>query len=185
MGLDMYLRRKVYVSQPFDFETDKVSTVKVEGIKDWNGEDIPINSAKVKYIIEEAGYWRKANAIHKWFVDNVQEGKDECQESYVSQEDMKKLLGIVNQVLDSIELVPAKINAGYRFTPAGKEEILEEGMAVKDYSVAQALLPVADGFFFGGKDYDQWYVNDLKRTKEILESALADDKGEYYYQASW
>ena len=22
--------------------------------------------------------WRKANAIHKWFVDNVQDGVDDC-----------------------------------------------------------------------------------------------------------
>ena len=27
---------------------------------------------------EEVGYWRKANAIHGWFVRNVQNGKDDC-----------------------------------------------------------------------------------------------------------
>lgn len=36
-------------------------------------------------------YWRKANQIHAWFVDNVQDGKDECQRSYVSREKLKEL----------------------------------------------------------------------------------------------
>ena len=39
----------------------------------------------------EAMYWRKANAIHKWFVDNVQGGKDECQEHLVTMEQLTKL----------------------------------------------------------------------------------------------
>lgn len=28
--------------------------------------------------IIDLGYWRKQNAIHKWFVENVQDGVDEC-----------------------------------------------------------------------------------------------------------
>lgn len=181
MGLDMYLRRKLYIWHPFEGPT----TLKIEGVPKLGEREVAIDPQKVKYIIEEAGYWRKANAIHAWFVKNLQDGKDECQESYVSREDMKKLLNTVNKVLESIELVPAKINAGYRFSGGVKEEILEDGETVKDFSVAQALLPVREGFFFGGKDYDQWYVNDLKRTKEILEKALEDEVGDYYYQASW
>lgn len=26
----------------------------------------------------ELAYWRKANAIHRWFVDNIQNGVDDC-----------------------------------------------------------------------------------------------------------
>ena len=29
-------------------------------------------------IIEQVGYWRKANQIHNWFVENVQDGEDDC-----------------------------------------------------------------------------------------------------------
>ncbi len=28
-------------------------------------------------------YWRKNNAVHKWFVDNLNNGEDDCQEYYV------------------------------------------------------------------------------------------------------
>lgn len=36
-------------------------------------------------------YWRKANQIHKWFVDNIQSGKDDCGYYYVSLEKLKDL----------------------------------------------------------------------------------------------
>ena len=44
-------------------------------------------------------YWRKANQIHKWFVDNVQGGNDNCGEYYVSQEKLKELLDLVKRTL--------------------------------------------------------------------------------------
>lgn len=36
-------------------------------------------------------YWRKANQIHGWFVDNVQGGKDECEEHHVTREQIQTL----------------------------------------------------------------------------------------------
>ena len=44
-------------------------------------------------------YWRKANQIHKWFVDNVQDGNDNCGEYYVSQNQLQELLDLVNRAL--------------------------------------------------------------------------------------
>ena len=32
-----------------------------------------------KMIIERVGYWRKANQIHNWFVNRVQDGIDDCE----------------------------------------------------------------------------------------------------------
>lgn len=42
--------------------------------------------------------WRKANAIHKWFVDNVQNGKDDCSKWMVGMEDLKKLNQLIGEV---------------------------------------------------------------------------------------
>ena len=36
-------------------------------------------------------YWRKANNIHKWFVDNVQHGEDDCGTYDVSIKRLKEL----------------------------------------------------------------------------------------------
>jgi hypothetical protein len=30
-------------------------------------------------LLTKVAYWRKANQIHRWFVENVQNGKDECE----------------------------------------------------------------------------------------------------------
>jgi len=44
-------------------------------------------------------YWRKANQIHKWFVDHVQNGVDNCEEYYVSREQLQLLLDTCKIVL--------------------------------------------------------------------------------------
>ena len=149
MGLDMYLNKRTYV-QYWEHNGDDNYEVKVTK----GGEPTKIDPKKVKYIIEEAGYWRKQNQIHRWFVENVQEGIDNCGEYYVSKEDLKTLL----------DLCP-KVKA--------------------DHSLADSLLPSASGFFFGGTEYDEWYFDGIDNTIQILEEALEDERGDYYYSSSW
>ncbi len=93
MGLDMYLNKKTYV-QYWEHNGDDNYEVKVTK----KGEPTKINPKKVKYIIEEAGYWRKANQIHKWFVDNVQGGEDNCGEYYVDRDKLVELLDLCKKV---------------------------------------------------------------------------------------
>jgi hypothetical protein len=98
MGLDMYLSKKHYVQkwnhQP---KNEQFDVAVKKGDDDYNF----INPEKVKYIEEEIGYWRKANHIHKWFVENVQDGIDECQESHVGIGDLKSLLCLCKEVLEN------------------------------------------------------------------------------------
>ena len=47
------------------------------------------------------------------------------------------------------------------------------------------LLPRRSGFFFGGKDYDEYYVMDTEYTIDILTSILAGEDGLFYYHSSW
>jgi hypothetical protein len=123
----------------------------------------------------EAGYWRKANAIHKWFVDNVQDGTDDCGEYRVSIGHLKELRDTAKQVLDE-----------YREWLAIPEDERdnEEPFEFGD------RLPTQAGFFFGGTDYDEWYVRDLEITIEQLDRILAEhashgDWIDYIYQSSW
>tara|TARA_R110002126_G_scaffold14054_14_gene59814 strand:+ start:181 stop:630 length:450 start_codon:yes stop_codon:yes gene_type:complete len=55
------------------------------------------------------GYWRKANAIHNWFVQNTQGGKDECQPSYVARNQLAELKDLCIKAIatkDTKELQP-------------------------------------------------------------------------------
>ena len=96
MGLDMYLEARRFIS-------------------DWRDEDKPLQEAvnaaipdrgdmNVNTVICQAAYWRKANQIHKWFVDNVQDGKDDCGTYYVSQEQLKSLRDVCQRVLENRNL---------------------------------------------------------------------------------
>ena len=59
----------------------------------------------------EIGYWRKANAIHKWFVDNVQNGVDDCGEYKVTKEQLIQLHNACNDVLNNHSLAESLPNA--------------------------------------------------------------------------
>lgn len=62
------------------------------------------------YTVDDAGefveiaYWRKANFAHKWFVDNVQNGIDECQVSLVTTEQLEELCNVCRRVLEDNSL---------------------------------------------------------------------------------
>ena len=85
MGLDMYLTRKKFIGANYEHR-------KVEGLISItsNGKEIPIDFNKVSYIEESAAYWRKANAIHNWFVKNVQNVNDDCDLYHVSKENIQE-----------------------------------------------------------------------------------------------
>jgi hypothetical protein len=140
-------------------------------------------------ISEEVGYWRKANQIHNWFVENVQYGVDDCDyHDEVTKETLEELLDACQRVLDSCELVIGKIKNGERLENGEWVPILEDGQYVRDYSIAEELLPRCQGFFFGGYDYDQYYVEDIKHTIDIITKVLETTDFEtqmIYYVSSW
>lgn len=50
-------------------------------------------------IFECVGYWCRANAIHNWFVMNVQNSQDDCGLYQVSQKKLQELLDISKEIL--------------------------------------------------------------------------------------
>jgi len=181
MGLDMYLTRKLYLGA--SYEHNKI-TGKIETYKD--GKLLDIDLSKIDEIEQRAGYWRKANAIHNWFVANVQDGMDDCDEYYVSKADLQSLLDTVNDVLSKIKMKKGRLHSGTRWEGGVKTELYEQGKVIKNPEVCEAL-PTTSGFFFGSTDYNEWYVDSLKETKAILEESLDPkyDNFSFYYHSSW
>jgi hypothetical protein len=108
MGLDMYLYKKNYMRQGDFYKPEFVNEVIVKT----GGEiDTKIKPERIRYIVEEVGYWRKANQIHKWFVDNVQDGNDNCGSYWVGNHKLEELLELCKQVRDdnskADELLPS------------------------------------------------------------------------------
>lgn len=120
-----------------------------------------VDSKRVRYVEEEVGYWRKANAIHRWFVENVQKGEDNCETYPVTITQLMTLRDLCQEVLNS-----------------------------KAVELAEATMPTKPGFFFGGTEYDDYYFDDLKSTVETVDRILEEDRMEgtystYTYQSSW
>ena len=99
MGLDMYLEARKYVSKSNwkDGEPspnpDYSSLVALapEGAT----EKALFGSANISLTV---GYWRKANAIHKWFCD-LDGGRDECQEIHVNREKLMELRSLCESIV--------------------------------------------------------------------------------------
>jgi len=182
MGLDMYLNKKTYLGFNYEHNREEDGTVPLTV----GGKHSHIMPKRVSEIIEQVGYWRKSNAIHAWFVENVQEGKDDCGEYYVSREQLTALLELVRAALSTVTLKDGSVTNGYQGTPDGWEPILEDGQVIDNKEVLENMLPTQGGFFFGGTDYDQYYFQELKETRDILTGALKETGGgEFYYRASW
>lgn len=184
MGLDMYLNKKIYIGAEYDINEIEG---KIEITR--HGKPIPINFKKVTYITEEAVYWRKANQIHKWFVDNVQNGVDDCGHYYVSKENIKALLKTIN---DLFEEVKPYIDLSKVDFDAIEEKSFDELIAnncEKIGAICDKYLPTQSGFFFGGVKYDFWYFFDLNFTKKEFEKLIEDNEenniGSLEYHASW
>lgn len=172
MGLDMYLYARKYVSGTdysnkngqFTMTPNPQLDTVIEPVgltrKDLD-QDSPSAIVGVKVL-----QWRKANQIHDWFVNNIQRGEDDCKEYYVSRETLEELLANLGEVLS--------IRNG---THNGDPDITIED-----------ILPTAEGFFFGGTEYDEYYWSEVERTYEAINALLNNPKFEdfdFEYSSSW
>lgn len=132
--------------------------------------------------------WRKANHIHKWFVDHVCDGKDDCEPYEVEEYQLEDLLSICKTIKANVKLVNGTVNNGYTWDGEKMVPITDNGKVVDDPELCARLLPTKDGFFFGGTDYDQWYMDDIEYTIQMLEKVLKEidwDNEMVWYEASW
>jgi hypothetical protein len=125
MGLDMYLSARKHINKIEWDKLDRDSDTRYSEATASQWFDV-VNAAGVATLVDKesiygvdvsvnVAYWRKSNQIHKWFVDNVQGGEDDCGEYYVSREKLTELLTTCRQALfkkDPSELMPS---AGFFF----------------------------------------------------------------------
>lgn len=105
MGLDMYFYKREYISH-YDFSKNPTRASEIEVICKTKFEDGDIKEEHFStkngcvFVELEIAYWRKANAIHKYFIDTCAKGVDECQNIYVEYSDVQELIKLCKEVLE-------------------------------------------------------------------------------------
>jgi hypothetical protein len=192
MGLDMFLRASVHVARydhnqkDTELGDDLLQVLTRHTGIPFEAVQQPSNSINVEVT---AVYWRKANAIHQWFVDNVQNGVDDCGTYSVSAEDLQRLADLCDEVLSKIEMEDGQIHTSTVYSGGDTTAIVEDGKVIANPEVAEALLPTTSGFFFGSTAYNEYYIEDLRYTRDRLRELLAIPTAGrslwYEYHASW
>lgn len=122
----------------------------------------------------EVAYWRKANAVHDWFVTNVQFGEDDCGYYPVQLSQLGQLRDTIDGVLGDFDTNRVDVN--------DPDFVVPNDLRVR----ALDALPPKDGFFFGGQEVDAWYLRDLVYTKSVVDEVLNTIRyGQYIYHSSW
>lgn len=108
-------------------------------------------------------YWRKANSVHSWFVENCQGGIDECQETPIHVEQLAHLRSTCVEALDAYE----------------------DGEIAR----AEQIMTPESGFFFGGTEVDEWWARDMQETIDQIDrcinAAIKVGGISFVYQSSW
>ena len=126
---------------------------------------------------KELMYWRKANQIHNWFVQNCQNGVDDCEYYAITVADLLKLKEVCEKILTMTEKRKAMRYTSYSATE--KEEVDVLYLTPEGVEYASEHLPSRGGFFFGSTEYDDWYVLQLKDTVEQINDTLDTLNCEY------
>lgn len=128
MGLDMYLTAERYF---------------------WNGEPAPvIDGHTIKSVRAEAACWRKANQIHKWFVDNIQEGRDECQEHFVGREQLIELRDLCKKAIHTNDPTLLPPQPGFFFGSTEIDQYCWDDLQDTIDQIDDALNKFSDAWYF-------------------------------------
>jgi hypothetical protein len=125
---------------------DKFNTIAdAIGVRDFMDKELPSIQCQVK-----VGYWRKANAIHDWFVQNCQDGNDDCRESYVSIEQLEELRKICQMVLDNHALASEYLptTSGFFFGSTEYDEWYFQDLQSTVEIIDNALSKIGDEWTF-------------------------------------
>jgi len=174
MGLDMYLEKREYKYR------------KPDGTYSTSAEDLTFDkwgASNGVYIESTVAYWRKANQIHRWFVDNVCDGEDRCEPHDVSLEQVTELRDLCMKVLKAIDgtkmTVPDKDLEGFaKYVAYAKKNPKDNPTIVSDIDFtidADALL---------GGDLDNypslWYHEMPPSAAAVCEELLPCQSGFFF-----
>lgn len=117
------------------------------GATDWAMPEDGFAYARVQL---QVGYWRKVNAIHNWFVENLADGEDNCNPIYVPHSSLVDLKILCQEVIDdpdkAEELLPT--GSGFFFGSTDYDEWYLEGIKHTLAILTKVIEDVPEGWSF-------------------------------------
>ena len=112
------------------------------------------------------GKWRKSNQIHKWFVDNIQNGVDDCGRYVITRQDIIKLKELCEKIISftTKSEKPAKIYEDGNGVSYECWQVPTYTISEDDLKFVEENLPTQPGFFFGDTMYDDYYFYDVEES---------------------
>lgn len=108
MGLDQYLWKRKYgdiYDFKKDYENSKSKKIKITIENEFPDGEIKKQEYEVENpehdaeILLPVAYWRKANEIHRWILENTKQEKDDCKKIWISGKKLQELVDICKTVL--------------------------------------------------------------------------------------
>lgn len=175
MGLDMFLTATFSFDSNTSMKMGKKMPKKIDGFAkifralNLKKKDVDCDFSRIKVTVPIA-YWRKAHPIHKWFVNNVQMGIDECQTSLVEVEQLEDLRDICCKVVEN------------------KNSVLSHELLPYDI----IHLSNYDDFYYRQVEYTSVVLNKTLNSSSLNLSGLHRDARtfdnvdiDFYYHSSW
>ena len=161
MGLDMYLSARKYISR-IDFSKADTSTETLAFRQ-------IIDTTETREVVEPEGfsgvtveipvmYWRKANAIHNWFVRELADEVDDCRPLELTVDRLRDLVKLCERVVDDNSKAEELLPTGEGFFFGGTEY---------------------DEYYFGD------IAHTADRLRYVVAEMEARDIDWLVYQASW
>ena len=198
MGLDMYLRgTKTFGIYPRgQYKPPFERTFEFQSLlnnHDMENAPIDYGTSWSCYTVQfPLMYWRKSNQIHQWFVQNVQGGKDNCDEYSVSLDQLKLLSKTIEPALVSTaaatELLPTA--EGFFFGSQEYDEYYFEDLKNTKKQIDKIIAyQTAAENAFRCRCLNLEIYNGTMSTEEFNKKfpTLTKDVpfDDFYYQSSW
>lgn len=149
MGLDQYLYANKFLSNS-SWTTDQEKKQFAAIVKELDASKFINTNNPTVQVQFQVAYWRKSNQIHKWFVDTVQDGVDDCREAYVSRTKLKELVDLCQKAVDNKDsaekILPTQ--SGFFFGGTDYDEFYWSDLNATIISLTRALTNTPDDYEF-------------------------------------
>ena len=112
----------------------------------------------------------ESNAIHNWMVKHVMGGTEEKEQYEVSEQALRMLLCVCDEVIKASKLVQATIIDKHEFVDGHRVPHFKDVVIIRDASKAKQLLPMGERVH--SMRYDARYLHEIQGMRAHVDHIL-------------